>query len=82
MSPARPPRNLTIKKDATAECDSAFQSYVGIAYSQSQYTWTDIVPDAATWPSGDRGLHWVAYYAPSGQPSGATVFGSIKGTTK
>jgi len=76
------PGGVTIKKDATAACDSAFQSYVGIAYSQSQYTWTDIVPDSATWPSGDRGLHCVAYYAPSSKPSGATVFGSIKGTAK
>jgi len=76
------PGDATIKKDATAACDSAFQSYVGIAYSQSQYTWTDVVPDSATWPSGDRGLHCVAYYAPSNEPSGATVFGSIKGTAK
>ena len=76
------PGDATIKKDATAACDSAFQSYVGIAYSQSQYTWTDVVPDSATWPSGDRGLHCVAYYAPSNQPAGATVFGSIKGTAK
>ena len=76
------PGDATIKKDATAECDSAFQSYVGIAYSQSQYTWTDIVPDASTWPDGDRGLHCVAYYAPTGQPAGATVTGSIKGTGK
>lgn len=63
------PGDATIKKDATAECDSAFQSYVGIAYSQSRYTWTDIVPDASTWPGGDRGLHCVAYYAPTGQPA-------------
>ena len=28
------PGDATIKKDATAECDSAFQSYVGIAYSE------------------------------------------------
>ena len=76
------PGDATIKKDATAACDRAFQSYVGIAYSQSQYTWTDVVPDSATWPSGDRGLHCVAYYAPSNQPAGATVFGSIKGTAK
>jgi hypothetical protein len=55
---------------------------VGIAYSQSQYTWTDIVPDASTWPDGDRGLHCVAYYAPTGQLAGATVTGSIKGTGK
>ena len=57
------PGDATIKKDATAECDGAFQSYVGIAYSKSLYTWTDIVPDASTWPGGDRGLHCVAYYA-------------------
>jgi Septum formation len=76
------PGDATVKKDATAACDSAFQSYVGIAYSQSQYTWTDVVPDASTWPGGDRGLHCVAYYAPTGQPAGATVTGSIKGTRK
>ena len=28
------PGDAAIKKAATAECDSAFQSYVGIAYSQ------------------------------------------------
>ena len=76
------PGDATIKKDATAGCDGAFRSYVGIAYSQSQYTWTDIVPDSATWPSGDRGLHCVAYYAPSGHLSGKTVYGSIKGTAR
>jgi hypothetical protein len=76
------PGDATIKKDATAQCDSAFQSYVGIAYSQSQYTWTDIVPDTATWPSGDRGLHCVAYYAPSSHPSGATLYNSIKGAAR
>ena len=31
---------------------------------------------------GDRGLHCVAYYAPTGQLAGATVTGSIKGTGK
>jgi hypothetical protein len=76
------PSDSTIKKDATAECDSAFQSYVGIAYSKSLYTWTDIVPDVSTWPGGDRGLHCVAYYATSAAPAGATLHGSIKGTDK
>jgi len=76
------PGDSVIKAKATAACDRAFQSYVGIVYSQSQYTWTDIVPDASTWPGGDRGLHCVAYYAPSGHASGATVYGSIKGTAK
>ena len=55
---------------------------MGIAYSKSLYTWTDIVPDASTWPGGDRGLHCVAYYATSAQPAGATLHGSIKGTDK
>ena len=72
----------TIKNDAIAECDSAFRSYVGIAYSQSQYSWTDIVPDSSTWPGGDRGLHCVAYYAPSAQPTGATLHGSIRGSAR
>ena len=76
------PGDAGIKSKATAACDSAFQSYVGIAYSQSQYTWTDIVPDASTWPGGDRGLHCVAYYAPSGHASGATLYSSIEGTAK
>src|SRR6476659_3202222 len=36
------PGDAAIKKDATAACNSAFASYVGIAYSKSLYTWTDI----------------------------------------
>lgn len=76
------PGDATIKKDATAECDSAFQSYVGIAYSKSLYTWTDIVPDVSTWPGGDRSLHCVAYYATSAARAGATLHNSIKGTDK
>jgi hypothetical protein len=76
------PGDGTIKNAATAQCDRAFQSYVGIAYSKSLYTWTDIVPDASTWPGGDRGLHCVAYYATTAKPAGATVSSSIKGTAK
>ncbi|MGH3196816.1 MAG: septum formation family protein [Streptosporangiaceae bacterium] len=76
------PGDDTIKSDATAECNSAFQSYVGIAYSQSQYTWTDIVPDASTWPGDDRGLHCVAYYSTTTDKSGVTIDASIEGTAK
>ena len=76
------PGNSTISKDANAECDTAFSSYVGIAYSKSMYTWTNIVPDAASWPTGDRALHCVAYYATPKQPAGAPITGSIKGTRK
>jgi hypothetical protein len=65
-----------------AGCDSAFQSYVGIAYSKSMYTWIDVVPDASTWPGGDRALHCVAYYRTTAQPAGVTLHDSIKGTAK
>jgi hypothetical protein len=76
------PGNSTISKDANAECDTAFSSYVGIAYSKSKYTWTNIVPDASTWPTGDRALHCVAYYATPQDPAGAPIVGSIEGTRK
>jgi len=71
-----------IRDKAITGCDNAFQSYVGIAFRQSIYTWADIVPDAATWPDGDRALHCVAYYATSAQPAGVTLHSSIKGTAK
>jgi hypothetical protein len=76
------PGDKAIKDNATAECDSAFASYVGIAYSKSIYVWTDIVPDSSTWPTGDRALHCVAYYATNAQPAGVTMNASIKGTAK
>jgi hypothetical protein len=76
------PGASAVSKKANATCDAAFQSYVGIAYSKSQYTWTNIVPDSSTWPTGDRGLHCVAYYATPTQPAGAVLHGSIKGTNK
>jgi hypothetical protein len=76
------PGDAGIKTAATAGCNNAFQSYVGIQYSKSQYTWTDVVPDVSTWPGGDRALHCVAYYATSAQPAGVTLTSSIKGTAK
>ena len=76
------PGDTSIKNAATAGCNSAFQSYVGIQYSKSLYTWTDIVPAASTWPGGDRSLHCVAYYATSAEPAGVTLTSSIKGTAK
>jgi len=76
------PGDTAIKNKATAECNSAFQSYVGIAFRQSIYTWADIVPDASTWPNGDRALHCVAYYPTKSQPAGATLHGSLKGIAR
>ncbi len=74
------PGNSTVSKEASAQCNAAFASYDGIAYSKSKYTWTNIVPDSTTWPNGDRALHCVAYYATSRQPAGAPITGSIEGT--
>jgi serine/threonine protein kinase len=76
------PGNATIKKDATAACNSAFQSYVGIAYSKSRYTLTYVVPATATWPGGDRALHCMVYYATTAQPAGVTLHKSLKGAAE
>jgi Septum formation len=74
------PGGTTITDEARAACDSAFQAYVGIAYSQSEYTWTDTVPGSNTWGTGDRALHCVAYHATVSQPAGVTLYRSIKGS--
>jgi hypothetical protein len=76
------PGSSAITKAGGAACNSAFRSYVGIAYSKSIYTWTNIIPDASTWPSGDRGLHCVAYYSTPQHLAGANLSGSIKGSRK
>lgn len=76
------PGSSAITKAGDTACNSAFRSYVGIAYSKSIYTWTNIIPDASTWPSGDRGLHCVAYYSTPKHPAGANLSGSIKGSRK
>ncbi|MFY9929076.1 MAG: protein kinase [Streptosporangiaceae bacterium] len=74
------PGGATITDEARAACDSAFQSYVGIAYSQSEYAWADIVPSTTSWPQGDRALHCVVYHATVGQPAGVTLYKSVKGS--
>ena len=76
------PGDQAIQQAATAGCNSAFQSYVGIAYPKSRYTWTVTVPNQSSWPGGDRGLHCMAYYKTNPNPSGETLHGSIKGTAR
>ncbi len=76
------PGSATVVKVADAACNSAFGSYVGIAYDKSRYTWTNIFPDAASWLVGDRGLHCVAYYSTTRQRAGAYLTGSIKGSRR
>ena len=76
------PGNSAISKKGNTACNNAFRSYVGIAYSRSIYTWTNIIPDASTWPTGDRALHCVAYYATPQQKAGVTLTRSIKGARR
>ena len=76
------PGTSAIDKDSNAACNSAFRSYVGVALGNSIYTWTNIIPDAATWPIGDRALHCIAYYATPRQPTGVKLTGSIKDSRK
>jgi hypothetical protein len=72
------PGASAISKAGNTACDNAFRSYVGVALAKSVYTWTNIIPDAATWPIGDRALHCIAYYATPSQPTGVKLTGSLK----
>jgi eukaryotic-like serine/threonine-protein kinase len=76
------PGSSVISKDGNAACNNAFRAYVGIAYSKSIYTWTNIIPDASTWPTGDRALHCVAYYSTPQRRAGATLTHSLKGARR
>ena len=76
------PGASAISKAGNAACDNAFRSYVGVGTGKSIYTWTNIIPDAATWPTGDRALHCIAYYATPGQPAGVKLTGSIRESRK
>jgi Septum formation len=76
------PGASAISKAGNTACDNAFRSYVGVALAKSIYTWTNIIPDAATWPIGDRALHCIAYYATPGQPTGVKLTGSIRDSRK
>jgi hypothetical protein len=71
-----------IQRSAVAACNSAFQSYVGIPFSKSIYSWIDIVAGQSTWPDGDRGLHCIAFYKTPAQPAGVTLHKSLKGAAK
>jgi hypothetical protein len=74
------PGAVAVATDGNATCNRAFRSYVGIAFPESMFTWTNIIPDASTWPSGDRGLHCIAYHSTHERPAGATITGSIRGS--
>lgn len=74
------PGESVIDDEAQAGCDNAFESYVGIPYHDSKYTWTDGVGTAQDWETGDHGLFCIAYYLTTDHPGGSTLHGSIKGS--
>jgi hypothetical protein len=76
------PGDATVGQNATAACNSAFQSYDGIPNSQSIYTWDNILPNASAWANGDRALQCVAYHSTTAHPAGETLTGSIKGSRR
>ncbi len=76
------PGESVIDYETQTGCDGAFESYVGIPYHDSRYTWTDGVGSAEGWGTGDRGLFCIAYYPTTDHPGGSTLHGSIKGSRR
>jgi TIR domain/Septum formation len=69
------PGDKALKKQALAQCYSAFKTYVGVPYSESTFLFTYTYPDSQTWPQGDRQLLCVAFGA-----NGSEFRNSIRGT--
>jgi hypothetical protein len=76
------PGDNAISGQGAARCQSAFQAYVGIGYSDSKFSYTFITPSGGDdWASGDRLLVCVAYDEDPSIPSGAfAIKYSIKGS--
>jgi hypothetical protein len=48
------PGDAAMGETASAQCQDAFEAYVGIAYEDSQWYVTSIPPSEETWAEGDR----------------------------
>lgn len=71
------PGASALETEATNFCKAQFKTYVGVDYSASSYGLQPVFPTQASWGSGDRIEQcWV-----HGQ-NGASVTGSVKGTSK
>jgi hypothetical protein len=71
------PGDKALTNQAIARCDRAFAAYDGIPKDQSAFDYLYEYPDNATWASGDRALHCIAYH-----PGAASIDHSIKGTNQ
>jgi hypothetical protein len=76
------PGKQAVDDQAKARCTASFAAYDGTDYTDSSFSYTQIVDDdSASWASGQRSLECIAYLPFSTGPSGATpVDYSIKGS--
>jgi hypothetical protein len=56
---------------ADAACYLAFEPYVGLAYADSAYDYTAVVPSAEAWDAGTRTVHCVLYEFDGGTSTGS-----------
>lgn len=61
---------------ATAQCEPAFQTFVGMAYADSALYYTTLEPTQESWNEGDRELLCLVY-----DPAGP-VTGSLEGANR
>lgn len=69
------PGNNAVIHRADARCGRAFTAYDGVPPDQSGYTYSDAIPDRASWSSGDRSVQCIAY-----DPAAVSVNFSIRGS--
>jgi len=72
------PGGIAVEEEAETECDRAFESYVGVPYHDSKYTWTDGSVNPELWRAGGRVLFRIAYHPTADYPDGTAMYGSIK----
>lgn len=76
------PGNDSVDSTGNAVCGSKFNSYVGISYNNSLYSYAYIDPSSASWAGGDRSMLCVAYYEVSGKPGAVVLNKSLRGAHK
>jgi hypothetical protein len=71
-----PGKEAVIAK-ANAACESAFDSFVGIAYAESAFDFSYYYPTAASWATGDREILCLIF-----DPAGKIETGSLSGVAR
>ena len=71
------PGDNAVADQADARCGQAFTAYDGISPDESAFTYSEEIPDEASWAANDRSVQCIAY-----DPNGETVDYSIKGSNE